>query len=139
MTAATVVALRPLDRVVLLAAALWQVVAWGGRISLLTDAETADWWNWFSIGGSLLVGLAAGLVGLGLIRRLGVARLAAWAYLVVGLITWTRSLANVWTEPNSMGFRLVHTALALVTWGLGAASVWVTRRASAWSVSTERA
>ena len=131
MTAGTVVVLGPRDRLVLLGAALWQVIAWGGRISLLTDAETSDWWNWFRIGGSLAAGLAVGLVGLGILRGARAARLAAWAYLVVGLITWSRSLLTVWTEPNSMGFRVVHMLLALVTWGLGLASVRVARRAPA--------
>ncbi len=137
MTTDTPMVLRPRDRVVLVAAALWQVVAWGGRISLLTDAETSDWWNWFRIGGSLLVGVAVALVGIGLVRRARPARVVAWAYLAVGLVTWTRSLVNVWTEPNSTAFRLVHTGLALVTWGLGVASVWVTSRAPERSVATD--
>lgn len=113
-------------RVVLVAAAVWQFVSWVGRISLLTDAESVDPWNWFRIGGSLLVGALILLVGVGLVRRRGVATAIAWAYLLVGLVTWSRSLFNVWTEPNTLGFRLVHTALALVTWGFGIAAVRIT-------------
>lgn len=120
--------LRPLDRVVLGAAAVWQFASWGGRISLLTDAETTDWWNWFRIGGSLAAGVAVLMIGVGLVRSRRVAVAIAWAYLLVGLATWSRSLFNVWTEPNTLGFRLVHTALALVTWALGVGAVWTTRR-----------
>lgn len=116
-------------RVALVAAGIWQFVSWGGRISLLTDAETVDPWNWFRIGGSLLVGAAVLAVGIGLVRRRPVALALAWAYLLVGLVTWSRSLVNVWTEPNSLGFRLVHTALALTTWVLGVVAVAVVRRA----------
>lgn len=117
-------------RLALVAAGIWQFVSWGGRISLLTDAETGDPWNWFRIGGSLAVGAAVLAVGLGLVRRHAVARISAWAYLVVGLVTWSRSLVNVWTEPNTLGFRLVHTALALATWLLGVVAVAVVRRSA---------
>ena len=46
-------------RLALVAAGIWQFVSWGGRISLLTDAEAVDQWNWFRIGGSLAVGADA--------------------------------------------------------------------------------
>lgn len=121
--------LTAMARLALVAAGVWQFVSWGGRISLLTDAETADPWNWFRIGGSLAVGAAVLAVGVGLVRRRPVALSVAWAYLAVGLVTWSRSLVNVWTEPNTLGFRLVHTALALATWVLGAVAVAVVRRA----------
>ncbi len=117
-------------RLALVAAGIWQFVSWGGRISLLTDAETADPWNWFRIGGSLAVGAAVLAVGIGLVRRRPVALTLAWAYLAVGLVTWSRSLFNVWTEPNTLGFRLVHTALALATWLLGVVAVAVVRRSA---------
>lgn len=121
------VVLSPGARAVLIGAAVWQFISWIGRIGLLTDPETADWWTWFRIGGSLLVGVGVLAVGLGIVRRWGIARLLAWAYLVVALLTWSRSLLNVWTEPNSLGFRIVHTGLALVTWSFALGSVWVTR------------
>ena len=117
-------------RLTLIAAGIWQFVSWGGRISLLTAGETADPWNWFRIGGSLAVGAAVLAVGLGLVRRRSLALAIAWAYLLVGLATWSRSLFNVWTEPNTLGFRLVHTALALATWLLGVVAVTVVRRSA---------
>jgi hypothetical protein len=117
-------------RLALVAAGIWQFVSWGGRISLLTDAEAVDPWNWFRIGGSLAVGAAVLAVGIGLVRRPVVAIVITWAYLLVGLATWSRSLFGVWSEPNTLGFRLVHTALALATWTLGVVAVAVVRRSA---------
>lgn len=114
------------DRSALIGAGLWQFVTWGGRIGLLTDAESFDPWNWFRIGGSLVLGLAVLIVGLGLVRSPTFGRAAAWAYLLVAIATWGRSLYVNLTEPNSVSFRLMHLALALVTWTLGVLAVRAT-------------
>jgi hypothetical protein len=111
------------DRVVLVGAGVWQFISWGGRITLLAEAEAFEFWNWFRIGGSLLLGTAVLLVGLGLVRSPALARGFAWAYLAVALVTWSRSLWVNLTEPNTLGFRLMHVALALVTWTLGVLAV----------------
>lgn len=101
-------------------AALWQFVAWGGRISLLTEAERFDWWHWTRIGGSLVIGALLALVAIRKARG-SFARSVAWVFLVFGVLTWSRSLWVNWTEPaNSLAFNLMHTALAGVTWGLAA-------------------
>lgn len=115
------------DRAVLIGAGIWQFIAWGGRITLLTEAETFDFWNWFRIGGSLVLGTLVLLVGLGVVRSQPLARAFAWAYLAVALVTWSRSLYVNLTEPNTLGFRLMHVALALVTWTLGLLAVRATR------------
>lgn len=118
--------LTRVDRAVLIGAGVWQFISWGGRITLLTEAETFDFWNWFRIGGSLLLGALVLLVGLGLVRSQSLARAFAWAYLAVALITWSRSLYINLTEPNTLAFRLMHVALALVTWSLGLMAVRAT-------------
>ena len=108
-------------------AALWQFIAWGGRISLLTEADRFDWWNWTRIGGSLLMGVLLAFVeARGTTRAL--ARRVAWLFLVFAVLLWGRSLMIVWTDAsNSFAFSLVHTGLALVTWALAAWCVRVAK------------
>ncbi len=103
-------------RVVFGAAALWQLASWGGRISLLTEAERFDAWNWGRIGGSLVFAVLLGVVAVRARHRS--AREVAVAFLVFSLVLWGRSLGLVWSEPNELGFRLVHSALAVITWSL---------------------
>ncbi len=99
--------------------AAWTLISWGGRIGLLTDADTADLWSWLRIGGSLALGLvtAAAFVSGRVVRGTGYV-FAVWTGFV-----WVRSLVTVWTEPNTPAFRLVHTALALVWFALVAGTV----------------
>ncbi len=100
----------------------WTLVSWGGRIRLLTDVDANDLWSWARIGGSFLIGLA---VALALILGKG-ARPMAIVFAVWTVPIWARSLFTVWTEPNTFGFRLVHTALAVVWFALAAWAVrWV--------------
>ena len=109
------------------AAAVWQFVSWGGRISLLTEAEMFDWWSWTRIGGSLLFGVLLLLAAIGG-RRTGYAKGVALGFLIFALATWGRSLSNVWAdEANTLAFNLVHTGLAGVTWILGAWTVVASR------------
>lgn len=102
-----------LSRTVLaLAIAAWTLLAWGGRVRLLTDAEQGDLGNWVRIGGSLLVGAVAVLVlflaaGSGW-ELWGLSLFAAWSAII-----WVRSLVIVWAGDQSMAFKLVHTVLAV--------------------------
>ncbi len=99
--------------------AAWTLISWGGRIGLLTDADGADLRSWLRIGGSLALGLVTGaaFVSGRMVRVTGYV-FAAWTSFV-----WVRSLVTVWTEPNTLAFRLVHTALALVWFALVAGAV----------------
>lgn len=108
---------------------IWTLLAWGGRVRLLTDADQGDIGNWVRIGGSLLVGgmavaalfLAAG----GAWERWALALFAVWT---AGI--WIRSLLTVWTGNQSMAFKLVHTVLAagfLLLAFLGMRLTWATR------------
>ncbi|NND84968.1 MAG: hypothetical protein HKN46_07440 [Acidimicrobiia bacterium] len=109
-------------------AALWQFVSWGGRLSLLTDADRFDVWSWTRIGGSLVFGVLLLLIALGG-RRTGFARWVAFGFLAFAFVTWGRSLVNVWGDPvNTLGFNLVHSVLAVTTWILGAWTVWVSQQ-----------
>lgn len=103
---------------------VWTAISWGGRIRLLTDVDAADAWSWARIGGSLAIGIGAGLaLVLGKVARPMAVVFALWTVPI-----WVRSLFAVWTEPNTLGFRLVHTALAVVWFGL---SAWAVRWAQA--------
>lgn len=88
----------------------WTLIAWGGRIGLLTGAE--EWWSWLRIGGSLLIGViaAASLVTPWLypVMRPVLYVLAAWS-----VVIWTRSLIVNWMGSGSLAFKLVHTVLAI--------------------------
>lgn len=97
----------------------WTAVSWGGRIRLLTDADTADLASWLRIGGSLVVGVATWAA---IVRGRGV-RPAVWLFAAWTLAVWGRSLVVVWTETNTTPFRLVHTVLATVWFGLVAAAL----------------
>ncbi len=102
-------------RIVLLVAAAWQAISWAGRISLLAGDE--DWWSWVRIVGNLVVGALVLVVALGGFRRL--ARPIGWLFLGVVAVTWVRSVWTVWTEANTLPFRLVHTVLGVVAITLG--------------------
>lgn len=106
--------------------AAWQVVSWGGRISLLTEAERFDGWNWARIGGSLIFGTLLGVVAVRGRHRSG--QEVGLAFLAFAVVLWSRSLMMVWTDgTNSLAFNLVHTGLAIVTWTLAALCVRAAR------------
>lgn len=97
----------------------WTALSWGGRVGLLTDAESSDAGSWARIGGSILIGLlaaAAFFTG-------RAARPMAWIFALWTLGVWSRSLWVVWSEPNTLGFQMVHTVLAAVWFGLAALAV----------------
>jgi hypothetical protein len=109
-----------------LAAAItvWTLLAWGGRIGLLTSNEGAG--AWVRIGGSFIIGLfaAATLV----IPQLdSVRRPALFVFALFTVVLWIRSLAVNWTGDGSLPFKLVHTVLAA---GFFALAVWAVARAS---------
>jgi hypothetical protein len=85
--------------------AVWALVTWGGRIGLLQ--EGAGWLDWTRIAGSLAVAAtAAALLWRG--RRSPV----LWVYSGFTALIWVTSLVSVWSGEHSVGFRLVHSALA---------------------------
>lgn len=98
--------------------AAWTLIAWGARIGLLTSEESVG--AWVRVGGSLVIGIfaAATLV----IPQLGSARKPALVlFSVFTVVLWTRSLVVNWGGEGSIGFKLVHTVLAL---GFFALAVW---------------
>lgn len=103
---------------------VWTLLAWGGRIGLLTGDEGV--WSWVRIGGSLLVGLLT-------VLTLLVPALEGWqrpmliVFAVFTIVLWAHSLYVNWTGSGSLPFKLVHTVLAagffaLALWALGAAN-----------------
>lgn len=108
---------------VLLASSIvvWTLVAWGGRIGLLTEGEAAAW-DWLRIGGSIVIGLAAGaalyFLDGGVVRSSVLYGFAIWTFVI-----WGRSLVINWTGSGSLPFKLVHTALAIGFFVLASLSV----------------
>lgn len=96
----------------------WTLVVWGTRIPLLEAGATGS--DWLRIAAGLAAG-AMVLVGGLRTRSLGT-RTVAWiniAFAFAMVFLWLPSLLSVWTTDNTMGFRLVHTALAGVSMGFG--------------------
>ena len=92
------------------AIAVWTLLAWGGRIGLLTSGEGVA--AWLRIGGSLVIGLLA--VATLVVPQLEGSR--KWALIVFSVFTvllWARSLIVNWVGDGSLPFKLVHTVLAL--------------------------
>lgn len=94
-----------------IAVVVWTLVAWGGRIGLLTDGEPATW-DWLRIGGSIVIGLAAGAALYfsepGAFRSLVLYVFGVWT-----VVIWGRSMVINWMGSGSLPFKLVHTALAI--------------------------
>lgn len=115
------------------AIAVWTLLAWGGRIGLLTSGEGLA--AWLRIGGSLLIGLFAAATLL--IPRLEDAR--RWALIVFAVLTvalWARSLWVNWAGDGTLPFKLVHTILAV---GFFALAAWAALFAAGWVGSESEA
>lgn len=93
------------------AVVVWTLVAWGGRIGLLTEGE-ATAWDWLRIGGSIVIGLAAGAV-LYLSEPGTLRSVVLYVFGVWTVVIWGRSLVINWMGSGSLPFKLVHTALAI--------------------------
>lgn len=115
---------RPSDRIIAAAIIGWTLIAWGGRVALLTGGE--DLWGLLRILGSLLVAAFVALTLLVSGLRSG-RRVALWSFAIWTVVVWARSLIVNWVESGTLAFKLVHTALgvgflALVVWALLAAT-----------------
>ena len=98
-------------RVALAAAiAVWTLVAWGGRIGLLTSGEGVG--AWLRIGGSLLLGSLA--VAVLVVPALeGARKPVLIVFAAFTVLLWARSLIVNWVGDGSLPFKIVHTVLAL--------------------------
>jgi len=90
--------------------AVWTLVAWGGRIGLLTSGDGLG--AWLRIGGSIVIGLFAAATLL--VPQLeGARRPALIVFAVFTMVLWVRSLVVNWTGDGSLPFKIVHTVLAI--------------------------
>ena len=89
---------------------VWTLVAWGGRIGLLTSGEGLG--AWLRIGGSIAIGLLAA-VALAVPRLENARKPVLVVFAVFTAAVWTRSLVVNWAGDGSLPFKLVHTVLAL--------------------------
>ncbi len=90
--------------------AVWTLVAWGGRIGLLTSGEGLG--AWLRIGGSIAIGLFAAATLL-LPQLEGARKPALVVFAVFTVVLWIRSLIVNWAGGGSMPFKIVHTVLAI--------------------------
>lgn len=104
-----------------IAITVWTLIAWGGRIGLLTSDE--GFGAWIRIGGSLVVGLFAAAT-LVIPQLEALRRPALIVFAVFTVILWVRSLFVNWTGSGSLPFKLVHTVLAIGFFAL-AGWAWV--------------
>ena len=86
------------------------LIAWGGRIGLMTGAE--GWWSWARVGGSLGFGLLAS-ASLLVPQMVSTRRVLLLAWAFWSIFIWARSLIVNWLGSGSVPFKLVHTVLAL--------------------------
>ena len=107
-------------------AAVWQFASWGGRVSLLTEGG-ADRWDWIRIGTGVGLGVFLAVVALWKDVSFDFTEKVASSYLLLSILVWGRSSLAVWSEPNTLSFRLVHTVLALVALFFGVALVRAVR------------
>ncbi len=98
------------DRLLAVLVLAWTLVSWGGRIGLLTAAETTDPWSLLRIGGSVVVGLA---VAVALWVAPGRSTALRGVFVAWTVLLWGRSLVVTWIAPPSLPFALVHTVLAV--------------------------
>lgn len=106
------------SRLTALGVAALTLASWGGRIGLLAAAPTAT--DVVRIGGSLLVGLVTAAV---LVRRGAVPTMIALTFVGWNLAVWGRAAVVTWIDAPSLGFAMVHTALA-IAWAAACWAVW---------------
>lgn len=102
----------------------WSLITWGGRIGLLTGAESDQIWTWVRIAGSLVTAFAAGI---GLLMALGAVRVLVAVYGALAVVVWGTSLVSVFGDAETTAaFKLVHSVLAVISLALALVAVkWV--------------
>jgi hypothetical protein len=105
------------------AIATWTLIAWGGRLTLLTGAE--EWTSWLRIGGSVTIGLLTATT-LAVPRLRLLARPVLLFFALWTVVVWARGLYVNFTESGTPAFMLVHAILgigffALAWWAVAAA------------------
>jgi len=106
----------------------WTLIAWGGRIGLLTGGES--WSSTVRIGGSLLIGVATSLVLV--IPKLNRAIVPVlYLFALWTVINWGRSLIVNWTGSGSIPFKMVHTILGVGFFVLAALAARTAARSNA--------
>lgn len=93
-----------------IAITVWTLVAWGGRIGLLTSGEGVG--AWLRIGGSIVIGLFAAAT-LVISQLEGARKPALILFSVFTVVLWIRSLIVNWAGDGSLPFKIVHTVLAV--------------------------
>ena len=96
---------------------VWTLIAWGGRIGLLTSEEGVG--AWLRVGGSLLIGLFTASTLL-IPQLASVRKPALVVFSIFTVVLWVRSLIVNWAGDGTLPFKLVHTVLALGFFALAA-------------------
>lgn len=96
--------------------AAWTVAIWANRIWNIINSSNQEslFWPILFISGALVLLLALYIWSENMITSQVFAVLVStFGFLSIG--RWAWSLTTTWIETNSLGFRLIHTVLALVT------------------------
>lgn len=104
---------------------VWTLVAWGGRIGLLTS-DDGGIGTWIRIGGSIVIGVFAAAT-LVIPRLAGIRKPALVVFSIFTVVLWVRSMIVNWTGSGTLPFKLVHTVLAI---GFFALAWWAFRIAT---------
>jgi hypothetical protein len=88
----------------------WTLVAWGGRVGLLTSDDT--WFDWLRIVGSVVIAVAVAVV-LWLPASSKIVDISLYGFAAWTVALWSRSMVVNWSESGTLAFKLVHTGLAL--------------------------
>lgn len=118
---------------IVLAVAAWTAYLWITRIVNLDGGEAGSAVVWFRIGTSLTFAAALLWIGVAcLLQRLSTPRLAGYVLLAFGVwmvISWVPEvIERVAAIDETLAFRLVHIALALVSVGLGTVAATLGRK-----------
>lgn len=118
MRRTSVVDLRRKDRSVVLALAGWTLLVWVGRLRNVVASDFQGWDFGWRLGVALAFSVAGVLVAGSVLWRSASVRPLAAGLATVGSLWWLVRGTTILLADHDIGFKVVHTVLAVVTVGL---------------------